>query len=122
MNGMNGANACKLAGYKLGSKHKDVKDIKNINSLFAVISCENIKKPNVKEAINRIAKNEVHIDTTLLAKTLYDEWLIMATYDPSMFIDKYGRSKFDKLEDIPKEYRCCVENISTKYSKDLLDC
>lgn len=51
--------------------------------------------------------------------SLLEQLRIQATYDPSMFINPDGSPAFSTWNEIPEEYRCCIEGISTsRYGKN----
>lgn len=50
-----------------------------------------------------------------IPQTLLEQLKIQCTYDPSIFINVDGSPKFKTWDEIPEEYRCCVEGIESKY-------
>lgn len=69
----------------------------------------------IQEIINLIQTEHCKNIKADLAQTFLEQLTIIATYDPSMFINTKGESKFSSFEEIPQKYRCCVEGIETKY-------
>ncbi len=56
---------------------------------------------------------------SILPTDLLRQMVIQATYDPSMFVNLDGSPKYTDWDDIPPEYRCCIEGIETKvYGRD----
>ena len=91
---------------------------------------EIIRRPSVKEALRLYLEDILSTGKICLSKQLFDKWFLLAFYDPSMFIDIDGSprtivdsvtgvSRIIDWDDIPSEYRLCVEGIETKaYGKD----
>lgn len=73
----------------------------------------------IKEGIRLIrAEIESKIKTDI-PQTIIEQLLIQATYDPAMFITESGKPAFEHWDDIPEDYRCCVEGIQSKrFGKD----
>lgn len=84
-----------------------------------VTARELMKRVYIQEAISRINKViEAELKQNLPVGLL-QQLIIQATYDPSMFIAVTGKPKFESWDEIPQEYRCCVEGIETRaYGKD----
>jgi len=112
-NGFNGSQACKMAGYKSKkSKHGE-------SFVFAQQAQQNLNLPYVLESIKLIIKNSyININRSTLEKRLFETWVVQAFYDPGMFINPDGRAAFKSWDEIPEEYRVCVEGIEQKYNKD----
>ncbi len=71
-------------------------------------------KTYIREAISRI---ETEVEAQLkqaLPTDLLRQLIIQATYDPAMFIKKCGEPAFTDWDEIPPEYRCCIEGIETR--------
>jgi len=113
-NGFNGIQACEASGYKVGTKHKDAKDVIKAN-IFKTQACQNLTKPYIIEAIKRILKNIVNINKDTVEFKLFHEWLSQAFYKPSMFVNPDGSLAFKSWKEIPEEYHCCVAGIEKKY-------
>lgn len=79
-----------------------------------VTASEIMKRAYMQEAcvrINKVIEAELKSNLTT---DLLQQLIIQATYDPSMFIENDGSPKFQSWDEIPPEYRCCVEGIETK--------
>lgn len=69
------------------------------------------KNNYIQEAIRLIRdeiENKIKAD---IPQTILEQLQIQATYDPKMFIKPNGSPAFSEWEEIPPEYRCCVEGI-----------
>jgi hypothetical protein len=86
-----------------------------IKQMDAINGQQQYSKTYIKEAIKLIRAETKEEFMQDCPQTLVEQLEIMATYDPAMFYDKSGNPVFDKMEDIPKKYRCCIEGIETKY-------
>lgn len=61
-------------------------------------------------------ENKIKAD---IPQTILEQLQIQATYDPKMFIKHDGSPAFKDWEEIPSEYRCCIEGIeTTRYGKN----
>jgi len=74
-----------------------------------------LQRKNVREAMDRILQWEMEGIHLTLANDIIGTLYRMAFYDPAMFIDGAGKSRFKTLDDIPEEYRCCVAGIKTVF-------
>jgi len=101
-NGMNGADAAKKAGYKKKNK---------LN--LAIVATQNINKLNIKEGIKRIFEVMIEVDKTGLEKKLFSTYFKRAFYDISVYQKDDG--SYRPLNEIPKEDRCVIDGIDTKY-------
>lgn len=70
-----------------------------------------MQRANIREGINRIMQWELEGIQMTLANDVVSQLYRMAFYDPAMFIDGRGNSRFKSIDDIPKEYRCCIIGI-----------
>jgi hypothetical protein len=60
----------------------------------------------IREEIDKKIRAEV-------PQTMLQQLKIQAMYDPAMFINVDGSPAFKTWDDIPHEYRCCIEGIKT---------
>lgn len=80
---------------------------------------EVVKNSNVQKAIRIVIDAWLNEKKTKLDKMIIDSLYREAFYDASMFITGTGAPAFDKLEDIPEEWRRCIVGIETRsYGKD----
>jgi hypothetical protein len=105
MNGFNGSEACRQAGYK---SHKDIDN----NEIYRVIGCINLQKVNIKDAIRLISDNIIK-DKSEIQQSLFNIHWKRANYDILTFQNDDG--SFKSLNEIPQEWRCCIDGTETKY-------
>ena len=73
----------------------------------------------IQEAISKIEAEHLRQVKLTIPKSLMNQLVVQATYDPSMFFNPDGSVAFNEWDEIPEEYRCCVEGIETKaYGRD----
>lgn len=78
-----------------------------------------VRRPHIREAIDRIMTWEMDGINMTLKNDLLGQLYRMAFYDPAMFIDESGKSRFKSIDDVPAEYRCCITGIKqTFHPKD----
>jgi hypothetical protein len=78
-----------------------------------------MQRKRIREGIDRILQWELEGIHITLANDIIGTLYRMAFYDPAMFIDERGRSRFKSIDDVPEEYRCCIAGIkSTFHPKD----
>lgn len=107
---LNGIQSLKQAGYKAKT-----------DKSYAVTASRMLNQVNVKKAIRLFFDIVLDQYKEKLEKEIFDIVYRMMTYDPAMFIKKDGTPNFDKLEDIPGEWRCCIKSIKTRaYGKDAI--
>jgi hypothetical protein len=120
-NGNNKADAQRRAYYSRWNKETEklelieerVKRTTNFN--IQQMGLQNYCKPIIKQAIHLIRTNNEKEIKTNLPQILLEQLYAQATYDPGMFIDKNGDPKFKDWDEIPENYRCCVEGIETNW-------
>lgn len=128
MNGNNGVEAVKNAGYTkakykkwLENKQKKIENGEELTEKeqyfvdFTILLAQNLVKLSIKNAIKVLQNNLVDNEKLNIPTELIEKYKVMANYDPTMFFDKYGEPVFESLQDVPEKYRCCVESIETKY-------
>jgi len=76
---------------------------------------EMLKKPKIQSALRLLIDRWLGEQKSTFEKRIIEQLNIQAFYDPSMFIDTEGSAKFKSWDDIPEQYRCCVEGIETRY-------
>ncbi len=81
----------------------------------AVEACKLLKNPKICGAIKIVLDEWLAEKKLKLEKQIIDRLYAKAFYDPSIFFNPDGSVKFKKWEDIPEEYRCCVEGMEVKY-------
>lgn len=101
-NGHNGVRAVKEAGY----------NFKNYN-VCGVEANKLLKKPKINAAIKGVFDKWLDEKKTKLNKEIVDVLYKRAFYDITIFQTSLG--KWKKLEDIPKEWRCCIDGVEEKY-------
>lgn len=69
----------------------------------------------IQQAIRSISENYMSDLKLNVPQSMIEQLQIQATYDPAMFINSDGSPKFQSWDEIPFEYRCCVENIESRY-------
>lgn len=74
-----------------------------------------MQRSNIREGIDRILQWELEGIHVTLANDIIGALYRMAFYDPAMFIDGVGKSRYKTLDDVPEEYRCCVAGIKTVF-------
>jgi hypothetical protein len=74
-----------------------------------------IQRKHIREGIDRILLWELEGIHITLANDIIGSLYRMAFYDPAMFIDGAGKSRFTTLDDVPEEYRCCVAGLKTVF-------
>ena len=122
-NNNNKADAYKRAKYGRYDKKLDIIQIVppewNRKTPFASYCCIEglalFNLPYIQQAIHAIREHHINNVKVDLPQTFIEQLTIQSTYDPSMFIDVDGEAKFQDWEEIPFEYRCCVEGIEKKY-------
>ena len=72
-----------------------------------------MRKDNVRQGIQRILEWEIDSMSMSLKNDIIGQLYKQAFYDPAMFIHGNGSPRFNSLDDIPIEWRCCVESIKT---------
>lgn len=92
---------------------------KDINANTVTTGGSNTYRKNyIQEAICLIRdeiENKIKAD---IPQTILEQLQIQATYDPKMFIKPNGSPAFTEWDEIPSEYRCCVEGIeNVSYGK-----
>lgn len=73
--------------------------------------CAYAKRDSVKAAIALFMSDWLEEKKLKLERELIGRLSTMAFYDPSMFITPQGDPAFTDWEEIPKEYRCCIDGI-----------
>lgn len=74
-----------------------------------------MQRKTIRQGIDRIMQWELEGIHMTLANDIIGQLYRMAFYDPAMFIDGAGKSRYKTLDDIPEEYRCCVMGIKTVF-------
>jgi len=74
-----------------------------------------MQRKNIRECIDRVLQWELEGIHITLANDIIGQLYRMAFYDPSMFIDEKGASRFKSIDDVPEEYRCCIKGIKTTF-------
>lgn len=72
-----------------------------------------LRRDNIRQGIERILEWEIDSMSMSLKNDIIGQLYKQAFYDPAMFIHGNGSPRFDSLDDIPIEWRCCVESIKT---------
>lgn len=72
-----------------------------------------MQRTRIREGIDRIMQWELEGIHMTLANDIIGSLYRMAFYDPAMFIDARGNSRFKSIDDVPEEYRCCIKGIRT---------
>jgi len=77
------------------------------------------KRTPVEKAIKLLAEQDLGVKTEVIKSKVISQLYEQAFYDPSDFINADGSPKFERLEDLPREKRCCVKKVETKrYGRD----
>ena len=100
---------------KIPPKYENKKKGRNFNRDSAILSGELCTKLYIKEAIARVRRNHIDNIKIDLPQTFIQQLQIQATYDPEMFYTPDGKPAFSEWSEVPKEYRCCIEHLETKY-------
>lgn len=109
-NGLNASQAYREAGF--GSK-------KQSTAAVAVGAHKLITQANIKAAIRLMMDAWLDAQKLKLDRQIIDVLTKRAFYDPKMFIKDDGSPAFEKLEDLPEEWRCVIDGIETKcFGKD----
>ena len=107
-NGFNGYRAALSAGYS--NKRK---------TSVAAQATENLKKPSIRESIGRICADMLKEHKGTLESELFKFYYNRAFYDPGMFVNADGTPAFKDIEEIPKEWKICIDGIEgRRYGKD----
>jgi len=72
-----------------------------------------MRRDNIRQGIQRILEWEIDSMSMSLKNDIIGQLYKQAFYDPAMFINGNGSPRFESLDDIPLEWRCCVESIKT---------
>lgn len=72
-----------------------------------------MRKDSIRQGIQRILEWELDSMSMSLKNDIIGQLYKQAFYDPAMFINGNGSPRFTSLDDIPLEWRCCVESIKT---------
>ena len=72
-----------------------------------------MRRDNIRQGIQRILEWEIESMSMSLKNDIIGQLYKQAFYDPAMFINGNGSPRFESLDDIPLEWRCCVESIKT---------
>ncbi len=72
-----------------------------------------MRRDNIRQGIQRILEWEIDSMSMSLKNDIIGQLYKQAFYDPAMFINGNGSPRFTSLDDIPLEWRCCVESIKT---------
>jgi tetratricopeptide (TPR) repeat protein len=72
-----------------------------------------LNQKNVKKAISEYTIYLLGNEKEKLEKRLYDIYYKRAYYDISIFCNDDG--SFKPLSEIPKDWHCCIDNLSTQY-------
>jgi len=72
-----------------------------------------MRRDNIRQGIQRILEWEIDSMSMTLKNDIIGQLYKQAFYDPAMFINGNGSPRFTSLDDIPLEWRCCVESIKT---------
>lgn len=74
-----------------------------------------LARTEVQQAIKFVLEESIgKIKADLEDKILNTLWR-RAFYDPAQFLTTDGEPKFNHLEDVPEEWRCCIEGIESQY-------
>ena len=73
--------------------------------------CLLLKKEKIKKIIALFMQDFLEEKKGKLERQLVGRLTKMAFYDPSMFITPEGEPAFKDWEQIPEDYRCCVDGI-----------
>lgn len=107
-NGFNGADAVRRAGYRAKK-----------NTTLSIIANEYLKKPNIREGVGLVLADMLKDKKSTLEAELFKFYYNRAFYDPSMFVDINGRPVISNIEEIPKEWRICIDSIEERrHGKD----
>ena len=101
-NGFNASLAVRDAGYITGS----------LNAAN-VLGCNMLKKPKIKRGLKLFFDDWIEEKKIKLEKEIIDTYYKRAFYDITTFRNNDGTFKF--LEDIPEEWRCCIDGIEERY-------
>lgn len=89
------------------------------NVFLSVRSAKLYNKGYTQQAIELIEKDYQRKIKKYIPQSMLKQLVIQATYDPSMFFLPNGDVAFKTWNEIPVEYRCCVEGIETRaYGKN----
>ena len=75
--------------------------------------CNLLKKPKIREAIRIVITDWLEEKRGKLERELIDTLYRRAFYDISIFQNENG--EFKEIEDVPVEWRCCVDGVEKKY-------
>jgi hypothetical protein len=75
--------------------------------------CLLLRNPKIREALRIVITDWLEEKRGKLEKELIDVLYRRAFYDISIFQNENG--EFKELEDIPNEWRCCVDGVEKKY-------
>lgn len=74
-----------------------------------------LARAEVQQAIKAVLEESIgKMKADLEDKILNTLWR-RAFYDPAQFLTTDGEPKFNHLEDVPEEWRCCIESIESQY-------
>jgi len=90
------------------------KQRKSRNVCLAIKAATLFNLPYIQTAISLIRKDYENKIKKSIPQSMLQQLIVQATYDPSMFFTPNGKIAFQSWDDIPVEYRCCVEGIETK--------
>lgn len=71
--------------------------------------------PPIAKAVTSVIGAWLAEKRVKLEQQIIESLYAQAFYDPSMFMELDGSPKFTSWDEIPKEYRCCVESIKTEH-------
>jgi hypothetical protein len=87
--------------------------------LLSIKATKLLNKLYIQQAIELIEKDYQRKIKKYIPQSMLKQLVVQATYDPSMFFDPNGDVAFKTWNEIPVEYRCCVEGIETRaYGKN----
>jgi len=76
---------------------------------------ECMARPKIQVAIKQIMAHSLGKYKTDLEDRIIKQLWRRAFYDVEMFVNQDGSPKFEKLEDVPEEWRCCIDSIESQY-------
>lgn len=112
----NGGNKCdayrRAYMYKYNANTRKLVQHKEINAATVGTGGNRVFKMEQIQRCIQLIRQEIESKIKLdVPQTMLQQLQIQATYDPSMFVNVDGTAAFTKWDDIPREYRCCIENI-----------
>jgi hypothetical protein len=104
-NGFNATEAYKKTIARKGAKQ----------STCEVNACYTLKNTKVQQTVRKMVDAWIGEKKETFEKKIIDQLTKRSFYDPLMFVNIDGTMKFKSEDDIPKEWRCCIDSIERKY-------